>query len=424
MAKLDLVARVFEQIREPEVTELALALANLDSPTGREGEVSDAIFDWLDREGFEPRRAGLFPDRANVAARIPGVGGGSSLLLNSHMDTTIASEETLTTPNAGAPEHHSAWREGDYLIGNGVVNNKGVMATWMVACKALHRAGVRLRGDLLMTMVVGEIGVEPVDEFQPPRYLAKEAGARYLVNRGYTADFGVVAEGTDFALGWVEAGKAFFKVSVEGVDPPLYTPYVPTPGAVEESPNAIVRASNVIQAIERWASGYERRHTYECEGGTVVPKVSIGAIRSGVPYKITKAPAICHLYVDVRTNPEQNAISVQRELEEALADTNIPTSVEPFAVRRGYEGRGVEEVVGAVERAHGRVLGGTPGRPITPVTSMWRDSNVFNETGIPTVVYGPGASVGGGNFAMKVESLVTAARVYAVIAMELCGVES
>jgi len=419
----DSLARVLDHIHEDEVIELALALANIDSPTGREGEVAEFIYQWLEREGFEPRRVGLLPDRPNIAARVRGAGGGPSLLLNSHMDTTIAAEETLTTPNAAAPEHHSGWRDGKYLIGNGVVNNKGLMATWMIACKALKQAAIRLRGDLLMTMVVGEIGVEPVDEFQPPEYLAKEAGARYVVNRGYTADYGIVAEGTDFALCWVEAGKAFFKVSVEGVDPPRYTPYVPTPGAPEESLNAIVRATRVIEAIEAWGAGYERRHTYECEGGTVVPKVSIGAIRSGVPYKITKAPSICHLYVDVRINPDQDLLSVQRELEEALAGVRVPVTVEPFAFRRGYEGKDVDGVVQAVERAHARVIGGTPGRPVVPITSMWRDSNVFNEVGMPTVVYGPGASVGGGNFAIEIESLVNAARVYAAIAMELCGVD-
>jgi acetylornithine deacetylase/succinyl-diaminopimelate desuccinylase-like protein len=419
----DPIARVLDQIAEDEVVDLALTLANIDSPTGREGEVGEAIHAWLQGEGFEPRRVGLFPDRPNIAARVPGTGGGPSLLFNSHMDTTIAAEETLTTPNAGAREHHAGWREGKYLVGNGVVNNKGLMATWMVACAALQRAGVRLRGELVMTMVVGEIGVEPVDEFQPPEYLAKEAGARFLVNRGYTADYGIVAEGTDFGLCWVEAGKAFFKVSVAGVDPPLYTPYVPTPGAPEDSPNAIVRATRVIEAIEAWGAEYERRHTYECEGGTVVPKVSVGAIRSGVPYKITKAPAICHLYVDVRINPHQDSLSVQRELEGALAATGLPVSVEPFAFRRGYEGEGVEEVAAAVERGHDRVIGGRHGRPIVPITSMWRDSNVFNEAGIPTVVYGPGASVGGGNFAIEIASLVTASRAYAAIAMELCGVD-
>jgi hypothetical protein len=36
-------------------------------------------------------------------------------------------------------------------------------------------------------------------------------------------------------------------------------------------------------------------------------------------------------------------------------------------------------------------------------------------------VYGPGASVGGGNFAMEIDDLVDAARVYAALAIEVCG---
>lgn len=417
----DVLERVFEHIREDDLVELALALGNLDSPTGEEGAASDHVYEWLAAEGFEPRRLGLFPDRANVVARVPGAGGGQSLLFNSHLDTTIAKEELLTTPRAGAPEHHTAWREGRRLIGNGIVNNKGVMSTWLIAARALKSAGVRLRGDLLLTAVVGEIGLEPVDEFQPPKYIAKEAGARYIVNRGVTADWGIVAEGTDFTLCWVEAGKAFFKIGVEGDEPPLYTPYLPRPTGIADSPNAIVRASALIQAIEEWAYDYEREHTYECAGGTVVPKVSVNAIRSGVPYKITKTPTICQLYVDVRITPQQDPRSVERELREVVERAGVPATVEPFVYRRGYEAQGVEPLARGVEAAHERVIGGRPGRPITAITSMWRDSNVFNEAGIPTVIYGPGASVGGGNFAMDIDALVKAAQVYAAIAIEVCG---
>jgi len=418
----DVLEDVFAHIDESELVALALALGNLDSPTGEEGPVSDHVCAWCEAHGFAPRRLGLFPDRANVVARIPGAGGGQSLLFNSHLDTTIAKEELLTTPQAGAPEYHTAWSEARRLIGNGIVNNKGVMATWMTACLALKRAGVRLRGDVVMTMVVGEIGLEPVDEFQPPQYIAKEAGTRYVINRGVTADWAVVAEGTSFALCWVEAGKAFFKLSVHGDEPPLYTPYVPERKGIADSPNAIVRSAAVIQAIEDWARAYEREHVYRCEGGTVVPKASVNAVRSGVPYKITKTPSICELYVDARITPEQDPRGVQRELEQAVAATGVPVTVQPFVYRRGYEAQGVEPLVAHVEAAHRRVFNTAPGRPIDAITSMWRDSNVFNEVGIPTVVYGPGASVGGGNFAMEIDDLVDAARVYAALAIEVCGV--
>jgi acetylornithine deacetylase/succinyl-diaminopimelate desuccinylase-like protein len=126
--------------------------------------------------------------------------------------------------------------------------------------------------------------------------------------------------------------------------------------------------------------------------------------------------------VDIRITPEQNVRSVERELKEVLAEVPVPTVIEPFVFRPGYEAQNVGPLVASVEAAHDRVFGGTPGRPIDAVTSMWRDSNVFNEVGIPTVVYGPGASVGGGNFAMEIEDLMKAAEAYATIAMEVCGV--
>jgi acetylornithine deacetylase/succinyl-diaminopimelate desuccinylase-like protein len=409
------------KIDQDELIELALALGNLDSPTGSEGAASDYVYDWLAAAGFAPRRLALLPDRANVVARVRGAGGGPSLMFNSHLDTTIAKEEILTTPHAAAREYHEAWREGDCLVGNGIVNNKGVMSTWMIACKALREAGIRLAGDLVLTMVVGEIGVEPVEEFQSPQYLAKEAGARFIVNRGVTADYAVVAEGTSFGLCWVEAGKAFFKIDVLGHEPPLYTPYLPRPTTMTESPNAIVRAAKVIEAIEEWGVDYERAHTYRCDGGTVVPKVSINAVRSGVPYKITKTPSICQLYLDARITPEQDIRGVETELREVLDRIGVSYELEPFAFRRGYEAQGAEPLIERVESAHGRVIGGTPGRPIDAITSMWRDSNVFIEAGIPTVVYGPGASVGGGNFEMEIDALLKAARVYAAIALEVCG---
>ena len=417
----DALQAALARIDEDELVSLALDLGNIDSPTGEEGAVSDYVFDWLDAAGFQPRRLGLFPDRANVVARLEGRGDGPSLLFNGHLDTTIAKEETLTTPLAAAREYHEAWREGDLLIGNGIVNNKGVMATWLIACKALKDAATPLAGDLVLTSVVGEIGLEPVDEYQPPQYVAKEAGARYVVNRGVSADFGLVAEGTSFGLAWVEAGKAFFKVSVHGDEPPLYTPYVPPRTTSKASPNAIVRAAPLIEALEDWAARYEREHTYSCEGGTVVPRASVNAVRSGVPYKITKTPSICHLYLDIRITPEQTLRSVERELRAVVGESGVPATVEPFVFRRGYEAQGVKPLVGKVESAHRRIFGSNPGRPIDAITSMWRDSNVFNEAGIPTVIYGPGASVGGGNFAMEISALVNAARVYAAIAIEVCG---
>ncbi|MDR5684438.1 MAG: M20/M25/M40 family metallo-hydrolase [Armatimonadota bacterium] len=414
-------ARVLDRIDREDLVALALDLANIDSPTGQEGAVGEYLTDTLTRWGLSPRRVGLLPDRFNVVARIPGTGDGRSLIFNSHMDTTIAKEEIWTTRRAADPVFHTGRREGDHLIGNGIVNNKGPMACWLVAAKALHESGIPLRGDLLLTMVAGEIGQEPVDEFEAPRYVAKETGARYLVEHGTVADYALVAEGTDFGVGWVEAGKAFFKVTVFGNDFPLYTPYIPRPTPPESSPSAIVRAAKLIEHIEAWAVRYEQVHRYEGPGGVVVPKVNIGAIRGGVPWKITKTAGVCALYVDVRITPAQNPLDVRDELRTVLSGAGVHGEVELYVYRPGCEGRGVEPLVQSIQRAHAAVRGGAPPAAIPPYTSMWRDINVFNALGIPAVIYGPGPSVGGGQFAMRIDDMVDAARAYALIALDVCN---
>ena len=88
---------------------------------------------------------------------------------------------------------------------------------------------MKLKGDLVLMSVVGEIGLEPVDEFQPPDYVAKEAGTRYATTHGGVADYALVSEGTDFSIIGVERGKAFFNITVFGEDLPIYTPYINRP---------------------------------------------------------------------------------------------------------------------------------------------------------------------------------------------------
>ncbi|MEE9143951.1 MAG: M20/M25/M40 family metallo-hydrolase, partial [Candidatus Binatia bacterium] len=158
---------VLDKIDVDELVKLALDLGNIDSPTGSEGPVGEYVYDWLNRQGFAAKKVALFPDRPNVIATLPGRGNGRSLVFNSHMDTTIHKDEIWTTRHAADPVFHSAWREGDMLVGNGICNDKGPMATWLLAAKAIKDAGVTVKGDLVLMAVVGEIGLEPVDEFQP-----------------------------------------------------------------------------------------------------------------------------------------------------------------------------------------------------------------------------------------------------------------
>jgi acetylornithine deacetylase/succinyl-diaminopimelate desuccinylase-like protein len=273
---------------------------------------------------------------------------------------------------------------------------------------------------LWLTAAVGEISQEPVDEFQGTPYLSKDLGTRYLMTHGgVLGDYALVAEGTDFTPIWVEAGKAFFKVTIHYRQKPIYTPYLERTGDLRTAPNAIVRLAPFIERFEAWAVDYEQRHRYEFEGGVVVPRASINAVRGGLPYHMVATSQVCHAYVDVRLGPGQNPAGVQAELEALLADAGLEGEVTLYLHRRGFEAQNIAPLRAAVVQAHHEVIGGPPGSGYPGLSSMWRDINVFNEMGIPALTYGPPRAMMKTGF--RVDDLLKVARIYALTALTICG---
>jgi acetylornithine deacetylase/succinyl-diaminopimelate desuccinylase-like protein len=245
---------------------------------------------------------------------------------------------------------------------------------------------------------------------------------------GVVADHALVAECTNWRVTATECGCLFVKVSVYGRA--VYTPFITRPAeaaqhpqAAAQHPNAIVRATRVIEAIEAWGADYERRYSYRSPSGPVVPKVSIGAIRGGLPFKPIESAGVCALYVDVRVPPPVSAQTALRELRQAVDAAGVEAEIEPYLFRQGHEGQGTEGLRGAIEQAHGRFFPEPPAEPEAPVSSMWRDLNVYNEAGIPSVTYGPplGLSSEGWSYFIRAEDILRAARVYALIALDICS---
>ena len=412
----DVVARIDPQ----EVVDLALALGNIDSPTGSEGPAGQFVYDWLERNGFAPRKFALIPERFNVAAWLEGTGGGYSLIYNAHLDTTLRRDAVWSAKDPNDPLYHSAWVEGEDIYGDGVVNDKGPLAAFLVAAKAIKGSGIRLKGDLIVSAVAGEISREPIEEWQGPLYLSKDLGVRFMVTHGAVADYALVAEGTGFGIVGVEPGKAHFKVTVVTDGPRYYTPYLPRPTGLADAPNAIVRAAAVIAKFEEWAFAYQERNTYRGPTGTIVPKASVNAIRSGYPFNLTSAPQLCSFYVDTRILPGANPMDVRDELRGVLRDAGVEGTVELFLYRPGFEAKGAERLIETVRRCHGQTFSTPPAIVGEPVTSMWRDTNAFNELGIPAISYAPRAASHATKKSFKVKDLQDAARVYARIAMDLC----
>jgi acetylornithine deacetylase/succinyl-diaminopimelate desuccinylase-like protein len=418
---MTLIVDVLGLIRREDVVRFALEICNIDSPIGQEREVGEHLYRWMEGEGLHPRKLGLQPHRFNLLGRLDGTGGGLSLIFNSHMDTAVPGAPDLVHADPTERRYHAAWVEDDLLIGEGIINDKGPMAAFLVAVKAIKDSGHRLPGDVLVSAVINETGGEPCDE--PPGAYAqsKEFGTRFLVTHGGVADYALVCEGTGFGLVWVEAGEYWYKVTLRGETPPIYTPYLPDRTILAQSPNMIVASAAAIEALEQWAARYQTRNVYVSAGGTVVPKAQIGAIRGGDPNRPLFSTQVCELYLDVRSVPNQDPLSTRQEIRDTLAQAGLNATVELFSYRPAFEARNIERLAEAARRAHHAVFAEEPPPAPVETSSMWRDINVFNEVGIPAMTYGPRSRALGGKRALPIESLYQASLLYARIAVDLCS---
>jgi len=411
---------------ESELIELACGVVNVPSPPGYERQVCDFLAGWMNARGLSAYVQDLEPTRGNVVGTLAGAGGGKSVTFNAHMDTTFAGTEAEDLPILGRPEAvarpAAAVRDG-IIYGLGIFNDKGPFVSACIAARALQMSGVTLRGDVMLAGVAGEIGRGQIGTYTGPGTRGKGEGTRFLLHTGVWTDYAVVCEGgAVWAISWALPGAAYFRVTTRGI--PQYAPMNDrTAPSVQQNKNAIVKMAHLLIALEAWADRYEAANRFDTPCGRMEPRVTLGAIDGGLPYKPNWRPAIANVYVDVRIPPNRTPLDVKRELEQVVAETGLASEVFMYLGRRGYVAQNAEPVARAVADAHTRVFGTPPSRPTCIELSMWNDSNVYAELGIPVVKYGPAWA--GGDFLperLAVADLMRAARVYALAALQLCGV--
>lgn len=409
-------------IRRDELAELTRDLIDIPSPTGAEREIGEFILGWHERNGIEPVAQQLEDDRINAVGVVRGSGGGASLMINGHMDTSFTgTSEDLVQCRTLEPEEQlrGAIRDGK-VFGLGASNMKCGLAAFMVAGKAIRQAGVDLEGDLILAAVAGEISRTPIEEFQSGRYRGEGAGTRHLLTHGVQSDYAICADGSALEIIWAQTGVAQFRLRTFGKPHSAWG--VTREQEPPEESNAILQMARVIATVDDWAETFERERVYESANGPILPKVTIGAIRGGAPYRPNYYPGVCSLYLDVRTPPGLRPVEVGRELRSVLQDIGVQFELSMYRSLMGYEATGVEPVVDALESAYRSLYGEPTPRVTTGRSSIWTDTNVYNEMGIPACKFGPrGRRWSIRSEVVEVEEIHRAAQVYALAALEVCS---
>jgi acetylornithine deacetylase/succinyl-diaminopimelate desuccinylase-like protein len=219
-----------------EVTDLLSRLIQVDTtnPPGNETAAAELLREYLEANGVECELYARVPERANLVARIPGSGEGSSLLLLGHTDVVLAdASEWSVPPFSGEVRNGEIW-------GRGALDMKGHVAANAVAIASLAREGFEPSGDLIFAATADE---EVGDDFGLS-WLCSEhpdsVRSDYAVNEG-GGDRLAVDTDVFWVVATAEKLTAPFNIRVHG-----RSGHASMPGIAD---NALVKAAKLIERI-------------------------------------------------------------------------------------------------------------------------------------------------------------------------------
>jgi acetylornithine deacetylase len=386
----------------------ALEAVSIPSFTGSEQAMAEFVRDTLAATGLQVQLQQVEDGRANALGTWAGAGGGPALMFNGHVDTSYSGREPWL---AGIPGFQPDGFERDGRIyGLGISNMKGALACYVEAIRTLQDAGVRLRGDLLVAAVAGEIEKAQWGDAIGAEYRGYAAGSRYLVAHGGIADVCILGEPTENKLVTAHFGSLWLRLSTSG--PFIHTAF--SAGRLEE--NSIVRMRAVLDRVLEWLPEWEEEMSF----GDVRGVAGIGAIDGGFGWRVSRTPHRTDLFLDLRVPPDvPMAEARRRALEFARSLDGVEAEI--YVTAPGAQIEREHSLVSAVATAHEEVFGTAPEED---VTRWFSDASVLTRYGIPTLNYGTSSGLPDPEYGenLEIDGLVRTAEVYARAAMRVCGV--
>ena len=410
----DLVKKILAEVREEEIVAMACDVINIPSPTGEELQMAQYMQSALQHIGLQVTWQEVEEGRANVVGRWIGSGGGKNLMFNGHMDTSNTGHEEFLTGIGYKP---NAVVKSGFIYGLGIYNMKGALVCYTQAVKALQRTGVRLKGDVIIAAVAGEIEKSQWGEFQGKEYRGYGFGTHYLVNHGVLPDMCILGEPTDMHLVLEHFGSMWVRISCSGI-------YVHTAFCEgREEMNSIRRMHALMGPILKWIANWESKASY----GGKKAIVNLGAIRGGHAWRASRTPERTDLFLDVRVPPTIPMSEARREVQTLFREMKRqhPDWGLEFETYVSVPGAHIDEgheMIRAIDANHERIMGKPPEREVVTWCS---DASVLSRYGIETVNYGPSSGPRDKEGEkVKIQTLVDITKIYALTAAELCGTDS
>ncbi|MGH7101165.1 MAG: M20 family metallopeptidase [Acetobacteraceae bacterium] len=353
--------------------------------------------------------AGLRPvagERVNAVGTWRGAGGGKSLLFNGHLDTNPVSEGWTVDPWAGKADDK-------FIYGIGVSNMKAGDAAYFCAVRTLIAAGVRLRGDVILTFVVGE--------------LQGGVGTLALIEQGLSADYFVNSEPTDLALLTMHAAAFTFLIELTGETRHL--------SKREEAVDAILAACDLIPRLDRMRFSHAPSPEH-----AAINRVHVGVVHGALGRELHewRPPQVAD-FVRIKGSgryapgqTEEGALADLRAELDALEGRfpGLKTSLVPEhrigrPMMPSFEVPKESPIVRAVNAAYREVRGTEqPTGAITPPGFYGTDAaHLFRKGGMEGIVCGPGGRYNTmPDERVEIADFIDMVKIYMLSMLAICGI--
>jgi acetylornithine deacetylase/succinyl-diaminopimelate desuccinylase-like protein len=327
---------------ENEIVRLLCDLISIPSvntghmPTGDELPVCELLQAKLGENGIESKILPSAKNRANLVARLSGVGGRPRLLYMAHTDVVPVEDEGEWTvpPFAGTVRDGRVW-------GRGATDMKDMLVAEAMAMILIKRAGLTHQGDLILAAGADEEAGGEYGFGWLARNAPEAIRADYAINEGGGRPL-FTDKGLAYMIPVGEKGRLEVKITIQGrsghaaapwrsenasyklaeilkrleahrpdidVSQPLFEHLTPLLG--RETPisaDGVDALADEVAVQNRSLAGVLRGASRM----TIVPTLVSGGVKSN------SIPGACTLVCDVRTLPHQDETYVKTRLDEIL----------------------------------------------------------------------------------------------------------
>jgi acetylornithine deacetylase len=346
--------------------------------------------------------------RVNAIGAWKGSGGGKSLLFNGHLDTNPVTERWTVDPWEGKISD-------EFIYGIGVSNMKAGDAAYFCAVKTLKQAGIRLKGDVILTYVVGE--------------LQGGVGTLAAVNQGVRADYFINSEPTDLAALTMHAAAVTFVIELTGVTRHL--------SKREQSVDAIVASCALIPRINAMtfngAKSDEHRSINRAHVGVVH-----GALGQDLQeWRPPQVADFARLKGSIRYAPGQTSDGALQDIRELLntLESEFPGLSSTVKTERSehqpimppFEVSKDSPIVKSLNNAYMQVRGtAQPTGAITPPGFFGTDAgHLYEAGGMEGVVCGPGGQYNTmPDERVEIRDFIDMVKIYMLTIVDICQLDS